>query len=290
MKTAGFTFVRNAIKFDYPVSESILSILPLCDEMIVAVGNSEDKTLDLIKSIPSSKIRIIQTTWDDSIREGGSVLAIETNKAFEAISNDCDWAFYIQADEVVHEKFHPVIISSLKKWLDDELVEGLLFNYLHFYGSYDFTGDSRRWYRREVRIIRNDKTIRSYKDAQGFRKNNHPLKVKHIDAWIYHYGWVKPPENLQAKEESFHRLWHDEEWMDKNIPKADSFDYSNIDSLARFDGAHPAVMTDRIKMKNWEFDFDPTKKKFSLGSKLLYIMEKKTGWRVGEYKNYRIIK
>jgi len=168
-------------------------------------------------------------------------------------------------------------------------VEGLLFNYVHFYGSYDFIGDSRRWYRKEVRILRNDKTIRSYHDAQGFRKNGKPLNVKPADATIYHYGWVKPPESLQAKIESFHRLWHDEEWIEKNLPKADSFDYSQIDSLTRFEDSHPSIMTSRIKRKNWQFDFDPTKKNFTLKTGFLNMIEKMTGWRIGEYKNYKIL-
>jgi glycosyltransferase involved in cell wall biosynthesis len=288
MKVCGFTFVRNAIKFDYPVIESIRSILPVCDEIVVAVGNSEDNTRKIIESIGSPRIKILNTRWDDTLREGGKVLATETNKAFDAIDDAYDWAFYIQADEVVHEKHLPGLKHSMERWKDDPSVEGLLFDYVHFYGSYDFIGDSRRWYRREVRIIRNDKTIRSFMDAQGFRKNGRPLNVKPADATMYHYGWVKPPESLQAKLESFHKLWHDEKWIEKNLPKTNEFDYSKIDSLERFQGTHPEVMKERITNKNWQFDFDPTKKNFSFISRFLHSIERMTGWRIGEYKNYRI--
>ena len=289
MKVIGFTFVRNAIKFDYPIVEAITSILPLCDEFIVAVGKSEDATLELVKSISSSKIKIIETVWDDSLREGGRVLAVETDKAFAAISPDTDWAFYIQGDEVVHEKYYPAIFDAMKKWKDDKNVEGLLFNYLHFYGSYDYIGDSRRWYKREIRIVKYDKGITSFRDAQGFRKNNKLIKVKPVDAFIYHYGWVKPPELQQAKQQHFNKMWHNDEWMEKNIPKINEFDYSQIDSLARFSGTHPQVMQQRINNKNWNFSFDPTKKKFSMKARFLYWLEKKTGWRLGEYKNFKII-
>src|SRR5687768_16681264 len=110
MKVSGFTFVRNAIKYDYPIVEAIRSILPLCNEIVVAVGKSEDDTLHLIQSIGSDKIKIIQTVWDDSLREGGRVLALETDKAFKAISPDSDWAFYIQGDEVLHEKYHDNVL------------------------------------------------------------------------------------------------------------------------------------------------------------------------------------
>ncbi|MDP4280944.1 MAG: glycosyltransferase family 2 protein [Bacteroidota bacterium] len=290
MKISGFTLVRNAIKFDYPIVESIRSILPVCDEVVVAVGNSDDGTRELITSIGSEKIRIIDTIWDESLREGGAVLAVETNKAFDAISPDADWAFYIQGDEVFHESQCQEAIREMEKWKDDPETEGLLFNYYHFYGSYDYIGDSRRWYRNEVRIIRNDKRIRSYRDAQGFRIENRPLKVRKTDLNMYHYGWVRPPEIFKEKLSYFNTLWHDEKWLEKNKPQIESFDYSEIDSLQSFKGTHPAVMNDRIAKHNWIFSFDPTRKKFSCLSRILYQIEKKTGFRVGEYKNFKILR
>ena len=264
MKISGFTIVRNAIKYDYPIVEAIMSILPICDEVIVAVGKSEDDTLQLIKSIDSPKIKIIETIWDENLRIGGKVLADETNKAFSAISKDSDWAFYIQGDEVIHEKYLPAIKDAMQKHKDDKNVEGLLFNYKHFYGSYDFVGNSRIWYRKEIRVIRNDATISSYKDAQGFRKNDTKLKVKEIDASVYHYGWVKPPEAQQAKQETFNKLWHDDNWIKKNVPDVDQFDYSQIDSVAKFTETHPKVMLERISKMNWKFSFDPTQKKMPM--------------------------
>ena|ERR1019366_825866 len=282
MKISGFTIVRNAIQFDYPIVEAITSILPLCDEVIVAVGKSKDNTLELIKSINSPKIKIIETIWNDALREGGRVLADETNKAFAAISSDSDWAFYIQGDEVIHEDYLPIIKAAMQEQKDNKRVEGLLFNYNHFYGSYDYIGDARQWYRKEIRVIRNDKNISSYKDAQGFRKNNEKLNVKAIDAFVYHYGWVKPPEAQQAKQQTFHKLWHTDEWMKKNISQNDKFDYSDIDSLQCFEGKHPKVMQERINKMNWKFSFDPTKKKLSIKLKVLIFIEKNFGWRIGE--------
>ncbi len=93
MKVTGFTFIRNAVKNDYPIVEAITSILPICDEFVVAHGNSDDATLQLLKAINSPKIRFIDTVWEDSLREGGQVFAQETDKAYAAISSDTDWAF-----------------------------------------------------------------------------------------------------------------------------------------------------------------------------------------------------
>jgi hypothetical protein len=288
VKVSGFTIVRNVINYDYPVVEAIMSVLPLCDEFIIAAGKSDDDTLRLMHMIADEKTKIIETVWDDNLREGGKVLANETDKAFAAVAPDSDWAFYIQADEVLHEDYIPVVQEAMRKYKDDPEVEGLLFKYRHFYGTYDYIGDSRQWYRKEIRVIKNDKSISSYRDAQGFRKNGRKLKVKEIDAWIHHYGWVKPPEAQQAKQQTFHRMWHDDQWMHKNIPKVTEFDYSKIDSLQPFKGTHPCYMHGRINAADWKINYDPAKKKLSLKLKILLFIEKKWGWKIGEYKNYKI--
>ena len=286
MKVVGFTIARNVVQYDYPVVEAISSILPLCDEVVVAVGLSDDNTLEVIKSIAPNKITVIETIWDDNLREGGRVLAVETDKAFQAIAADADWCFYIQADEVVHEKYLPLIRQEMERYKDDARVDGLLFHYKHFYGSYDYVGESWRWYRREIRVIKNNKSIFSYRDAQGFRKHsNEKLRVKLIDAYIYHYGWVREPAAMQRKQRAFSALYHNNEWVEQHMAKASEFDYSNIDALEGFTETHPKVMLQRIAQKNWKFDHDLSKKNYSLKERLKRLV----GFRVGEYKNYKII-
>jgi hypothetical protein len=204
----------------------------------VAVGNSDDNTLDLIQSIDKQKIRIIETIWDDSeeMKIGGKVFAAETDKAFRSIELDSDWAFYIQGDEVIHEKYLKNIHSSMEMWKDDKMVDGLLFNYLHFYGSYDYVGLSPKWYGHEIRIIKNNKVIYSFRDAQGFRKNeNEKLNVKPVDAYIYHYGWVKEPVTMMKKAINANSFYHDKNLLKRIKAKEKNgnkeFDYSAIDSL-----------------------------------------------------------
>ncbi|MDR2385065.1 MAG: hypothetical protein LBD80_05310 [Tannerella sp.] len=288
MKVSGFSFIRNALKYDYPVVEAILSALPLCDEFVVAAGKSDDATLQLLQNIGSPKIRIIETVWDDSLKNG-ETLACETNKAFQAVSADADWAFYIQGDEVLHERYHGIVREEMMRWKDDALVDGLLFHYRHFYGSYDYVAIAPHWYRNEIRIVRRNKNIYSYRDAQGFRKdNNKKLNVKKIDACIYHYGWVKHPCNMQQKIKGFIRLYRSE--IGENIMKSSEFDYSGIDVLARFEGTHPEVMQDRIRRINWKFDHDiSSRKNLSLKYRFKMFVEKYMGYRIFEYRNYKII-
>ncbi len=291
MKASGFTFIKNAIIYDYPVVEAIKSILPICDEFVVAVGKSDDDTLNLIKEIDTKKIKVIETNWDESQRSGGRVLALETDKAFTGVSEDSDWAFYIQGDEVVHEKYLEGIRKAMTCYKDNRKVDGLLFKYLHFYGSYDYVGASSNWYKHEIRVIKNNKSIYSYRDAQGFRKGrNEKLRVVPIDAYVYHYGWVKEPKAMQRKQENFHRYWHDNQWIEENIKVADKFDYAKfVKELKLFEGDHPDVMKSRIHNKNWKFDHDITFSNRSLKDKFKKFLNLSFGIDLG-YKNYKIIK
>jgi hypothetical protein len=295
MKVYGFTFIRNAIKFDYPVVEAIKSILPVCDDFYVAVGNSDDNTLEIVQNIDKQKIKILETVWDDSpeMKKGGKVFASETDKAFNAIPADTDWAFYIQGDEVIHEKYLDTVYATMIKWKDDKTVDGLLFKYLHFYGSYDYVGISPKWYNHEIRIIRNNKAIYSFRDAQGFRKGeNEKLNVKPVEAYVYHYGWVKEPGTMMEKAINANSFYQEKNIL-KQMKSKDSngtkeFDYSSIDALSSFTGTHPKVMELRIQRKNWNFEHDISFNRLSLRYRGKIFIKKYLGINT-YYENYRLI-
>lgn len=290
MKIAGFTIIKNAVVNDYPIVEAIKSILPVVDEMIVLIGDSNDETVALIESIGDPKIKIHHSVWDKNLRKGGVVLAVETDKAFQLIDASFDWAFYIQGDEVVHEKYHQAIRQGCIDYEKDTEVQGLLFKYEHFFGTFDYVGDSRTWYNHEVRIIRNNKSISAYRDAQGFRIGKQKLPVAAIDAFMYHYGWVKSPEQMRKKQKESSIFWNDDEQMEKIKASPDYYDFSGFDSLEKFAGTHPAVMAERIQRKNWVIELDLSKKNLTFKKFLLYYFEKWTGIRPFDFKNYKIIR
>jgi len=285
VKICGFTFVKNAVKLDFPLVESILSALPLCEKFIVVLGDSTDGTRELIKNLGSNKIQIIDSVWDESQKTGGRVYALETDKAFQAVGPEYDWCLYIQADEVLHEKDYPAIRDTIAKWDKQKDVDGFLFKYCHFYGTFDYVGNSRKWYRNEIRIIRNDKSIMSYRDAQGFRKYGRKLSVVPIDATIYHYGWVRQPALMKQKFNTVKRYYSGE------IVDFDAFEFdyeNNFDALMKFQGTHPEVMKNRIRLKNWHINIDTSKIHMKLKYKILYYIEIYFGVRLFEYKNYSI--
>ena len=131
VKISGFTIARNAIQLDFPLEASIRSILPVCDEVIVNVGRSEDDTLELVRSIQDPRIRIIESEWDTTIRN--RVLGVETARAMRACRHP--WGIYIQADEVLHERGAQDLAAAIQRNDADARVEGLVVDYHHFYGD-----------------------------------------------------------------------------------------------------------------------------------------------------------
>jgi glycosyltransferase involved in cell wall biosynthesis len=290
VKISGFSFVRNASIFDYPLEESLRSLLPLCDQVVIAVGDGSDDP-EAIRRIDPKKIEVIPTIWDESLREGGRIYAQQTDLALERC--DGDWCIYLQADEVLHEGDYERIRRDIADADRDRNVDALLFRYLHFYGSYDYIGQGRQWYRREIRAFRNRGDVISWGDAQGFRRRSADgtitlLRARQTESRIFHYGWVKPPDIQQRKQRAAHRYWHDDEWIAQNIPATDWFDYASAFELDRYRGDHPAVMAGRIAAsKPWTDRFDAGRlrpKPFLVA--LTDRIERLTGWRIGEYRNF----
>ncbi len=240
MKISGFTIVRNARKYNYPMLESIRSILPICDEFVINVGESEDDTQALIESLQSPKIKIVKTRWDFS--KGNIELSEQTNIALKACTGD--WAFYLQSDEVIHEDDLPKLRHLMESSVDDPAVDALRFSWLHFYGSYYRYRIDRGWYQKQDRIIRNNGTVESYGDAFGFhRKDGKPLQRKLTNCLLYHYGWVQPQDVMANRRINAERMGittlTDEE-------RGQNYSYGDLNRFPVYFGSHPAVMKELI--------------------------------------------
>jgi len=253
MKVSGFTFVRNVVKYDYPVVESIRSVLPVVDEFIVNVGRCDDGTLELIRSIGDPKIKIVESVWDETLRKDGLIYAQQTNIALSHCIGD--WAFYIQADEVVHEDDLPIIQEAMRRHLGNPAVKGLLFRYLHFVADYWSTNP---WfYHRAVRIIRNNGEVESCGDAVGFHlKVTQQYLQSGPKEWIapsngrvFHYGWVKDPKTMLAKVKEQIAVYHGATPPPKQaaLYEQKTFQYEDYAVLKKFSGSHPAVLADRLR-------------------------------------------
>ena len=180
----------------------------------------------------------------------------------------------------------------MQEHLENKKVDGLLFKYFHFYGNYNYVGAGKRWYRNEIRIIRNNREIISWKDAQGFRfRDGCKLRVKKVNACIYHYGWVKHPQVSNQKAMYFIKIVNPGfEATAADLQK--DFDYHNIDRLDLFRGTHPSAMKEKIEKVNWHFEFDTLHKGYrnmKFKHKISHFIEDITGYRIGEYKNYKLI-
>ncbi len=286
VKVSGFTIVRNAVKLDFPVVPSIQSILPICDEVVVNVGRSEDETLDLVRSIGDPKIRIVETEWDMTRRN--TVLGHETHRAMRACAHP--WGVYIQADEVLHERGAEELAAAIQSSHDDQRIEGLLVRYLHFYGGFETVATHRRWYRREVRAVRlaRELDIRPYQGAQGFRVGPEFRKIRArlTGAQMFHYGWARPVQALREKRDLGRTMYP---WRnaDPDLPLLDW-----MPGLKRFRATHPAVARQWIEARSYDPERVIAPRRFRWQFLRYYLsgaVERLTGVRLFEFRNYKIV-
>lgn len=285
---SGFTVIRDARRLDYPVVESIRSILPAVDEFVIGVGQGDDGTRELVASIDDPKLRIFDSYWDMSRADGGRILSEKTNEALDRCRGI--WCFYLQADEVVHEEDLPAIREACLHYREDSQVEGLLFGYRHFYGGYDVLSTSRGAYRNEVRILRRSAHARSVGDAQSFLVHGkRKLRVRHSGATVYHYGWVKPPAGIREKQENQVVVYGRRDFA----PEPEQVGARQMYGLRRFRGSHPTVMRARAAAQYWTFrprldlrQWNRRDYRFFLSDLLEWVIR----YRVGERKRYRVLR
>ena len=292
---SGFTFVRDAVRLDYPLKESILSALPIVDEFVVNLGDCTDDTEELIHSIGSPKVRILHTKWDPSRFVRGATNADQTNIALDACRNP--WCLYLQADELISEKDFDSILSSMEKASARDDIDGLLFHYYHFWGDYSRVQTAHNWYDREIRAIRNGRGIRSIRSAQSFRKSSGKLRVIDCGAHVYHYGWVRHPEVMRRKTIALDSLHHPTKWVENRHPEPSKpWDYGPLEKVSAFRGEHPSVMADRIASKSWRAEDyadpgnPPDHKHLRSSMRLLSAIERLLRLRIGGYSNWKLVR
>lgn len=248
-RVSGFSIVRNAVLYGYPVAESLRSLAPLVDELVVAVGRSDDATAELIQSLGIPQLRIVPTVWDESMRTGGRVLAQQTNIALAECRHP--WAIYLQADEVLHEEDYPAMRAALDRWYDDPGVDALRSRFVHFEGTYAYVNILR--YRSQCRVVRNNGLVESVGDAAGFgRKDGRRLRTRESGARVFHYGWARAPEMMKKKTVAFEKLWLDDATVAARWADVPAEELSDVDIAFRFRGTHPAVMQPLIGAATWQ--------------------------------------
>ena len=286
MKISAFTFIKNGQILGYPFLQSIQSILSIVDEFVINVGESEDDTLEMIHSIKDKKIRIIESKWNDGMRDRGYVYGQQ--KMIAQFNCTGDWVFYIEGDEVYHEKDLEQIKKSMEKYLNDSNVEALVFGFNHFYGNANTILDSPGWYRSEARIIKN--SIRSYAPDGLFwlvldsnKKGRYP-RAKIIGATCYHYGWVRSENQMNLKSIKVQKYWGGDPLL---------IDYSQMDQsiLKEFKGLHPEIIKDWLPKEKGLFMTSPSYKLTRKQKKhrLMIKFEKFFGLNLCK-KHYKLLK
>lgn len=243
LPVSGFSIVRAARELDYPVVESLRSMLPLVEEIVVVVHHGDEETREMLGGLDDPRLVMVETDWDEGPRGGGRTLARQTNLALARCRHP--WALYLQADEVIHEEDYGLIRGALERYDGAREVDALSFRFLHFEGSYGYVNPLR--YRRQCRLVRNDGRLESVRDAAGFgRTDGRHLRTRRSGARIFHYGWARRPDALKAKTLALARFYHDESSVTRRWSALPAERLGSAELAFRWTGRHPAVMATRI--------------------------------------------
>jgi hypothetical protein len=282
---SGFTLVRNATLLDFPLEAALQSLLPAVTELVVNVGRSEDNTLDRVRAIGDSRIRIVESVWDTG--RGQAMLGDETNRALRACR--FRWGMYIQADEVLGDGGAELIAATIERHDTDPRVNGVVVDYRHFYGGFDRVASNRKWYRREVRAVRLDPSVavHSYRDAQGFRAGPDDRRIGAVrsGAVMYHYGWARPIEALGVKRKL------DGELLPALLATARPL-LPWIPGMVPFRGDHPEAARQWIAERRSSVDLIGPRRLVWKHVRLAanVVLERWTGWRPFEFRNYELVR
>ena len=283
MKISGFTFIKNAVAYDFLVVESVRSVLPVVDEFIIVAGDSSDGTDELLKVFDGEpKVRIIRTVWDTQTYDrGGMIYAQQTDVGLRACTGD--WCFYIQSDEIMHHDALPVIREACAKYLDDRRVEGFLLKYVHLYGDYRHYIDSLHFaYPREIRIVRNRPDIHSWRDAQSFRV------IPDFNGVDY---------DVEEGTRKLRCILYSKDY--KPVEGVDYYDYGNLGMMPLYEGTFPEAAAERMAAYDWAdfVRYDGPRpnigKRYGVKYRVVDFIEKhilRDGRRIGGFKNYKLLK
>lgn len=250
-RLSAFSYLKNGVVFDYPFIESLLSIAPICDQIIVCYASeSTDGSREALEALQAKLPQLElypSKVWQTPGLSQGEVIRLAAEEA-EAYC-DGDWLLHLQADEV----YLNAEVLSIKNYLDQYHcldIDGFFFQVLHFYADYDMVigpqGAKAGWYQETMRLSRAGKA-KHIQDAWTQLLKEPQSKALRVPIRIFHYGHVREKEAMRLKASYMERLYHDLA-DDYEVCAAQAFEYNAVpkELIEPFDAEHPETMLKRI--------------------------------------------
>lgn len=203
MKIVAHTLVKNEEKF---IWYSINSIINHVDEILVWDTGSTDNTPEIIKFIKNPKIKF---------KEIGSASAQELSNLRKKMleeSNDADFIFILDGDEIWHEGVVRELINKLPNLKEDVVVcsnymlIGDMFHYQEKSAGKYKIADKKGHY--NIRVIRNLSNLsvsgvypnEAYVDSNGVKVQNFsPERIFFFDKPYLHASFLNRSQNDKKK-------------------------------------------------------------------------------------------
>ncbi len=210
---SGCVAARNSVKFGYPLRECLESLVPICDEVVLAYDpTTDDGTPELaIRLRDELGIVLFESPWDMNNMKKGLEIGHQSQVAMDACSPSTEWRLCVQQDEAFHEEDHSKIQELVRNDLPG--VTGFDFVRPYFFGNLHTI--RRDWSVKITRLTK--KGTHTYDDFDG--QNCRPLNplMHHADSgiWLYHYSRIGDPQLIAKRVRNVDSFFHAED----NLPE-----------------------------------------------------------------------
>lgn len=159
MRLSGFTVLKNGVSLGYPFVESILSLLPACDEFVISEGFSDDDThhwLTRLQQKFPAKIRLFRDRWPDGLTGGQAIGKMQTRALRRCRGR---WAYLLQADELMPEENLPALRQicaprmAVERLIGRRRFSSYNVDFLHVYDNFQHA-EFDPGYRWAIRLVR----------------------------------------------------------------------------------------------------------------------------------------
>lgn len=247
-RLSAYSYLYQGVAFDYPFIESLQSVLPVVDELVVTYAEpcpdgTYEQLLRLAAHYPQLRL-LPSRLWTAPDKPlDGSLIRQAAEEAMAACTGD--WLWHLQADEV-YSNADAKKVRELVNVSHHQDVHGFIFNVLHFYGDANTVvgpqGAAAGWYLQCVRLSRKGA---GQHEGDAWTQSLIPAVahgLRRTDITLYHYGHLRQAAVAEDKNRFMYSLYRADGQRPAHFVRPEQTQHC----LVPFDGQHPESMAPRL--------------------------------------------
>lgn len=236
---------------DYLIVQSVSSLLPICDEVVICDCDSDDGTKQIINdwATQEPKIKVVDYLWTDPKGDPGWYVTWVNYAKSNLSTSHC---ILLDADELLHEDSQREVLDAAR----DKKV--LICNRHNFWKDAQHLIPDGQCCSREVIRVGPTKMFMpsDYPDPRCQEAMDEAVKS---NVQLFHYGFLRERKAFFRKARAVQKIWADD--YDKRLEAAEKgegnwMDHDGVvpwkDKLDKFKGTHPEIIKPWLRQRGYE--------------------------------------